>query len=382
MLYTKPEAEKSRSEHRAAVFVDYENLFAHLYSRVGSRGRPDELISEILDELRRYLLEEVRVQTAMITAYADFSEMHGNGQFIQRGLYLHGIEPRFVPATLQRNAAEIQLCLDAVEIIHNRTDIHAFVIVTGERPYLPLVQQLKRLGGHPIIATMAPPPSTEHLPYVEDDVFLNAHNFLSEASRRSLASISVGYRTTAVAAPTTRQGRPEPVEHREVSHPGALHALEIIEEHFGQYEEVYLTPLLRKLSELLDESEHDPKSLISELEDAGAVWLEKRRGFPYDYTVLIIDTDHPDVAALQKDDSKPVAEPGAEYDDAETSYEDESDEEGEFYADDEYVEDYDDEYAEEEEEEEEEAYSNGTTAEADEEVLDDFEEDYAEEEDE
>ena len=373
MLYSTSESDKSRTqEQRAAIFVDYENLFSHLYSRTGPRARPDELISELLDELRRYLLEEARTQTAMITAYADFSEMHGNGQFIQRGLYLHGIEPRFVPASLQRNAAEIQLCVDAIEILYNRQDVRTFVMVTGDRPYLPLVQQFKRYGCRAIIATFMPPPSTDHLPYVEDDVFLNAHNLLSEASRRSLASTSTVHRGSASyssSAPSYPQGRPQPVEYREITESGALHALEIIEEHFGQYEEVYLTPLLRKLSELLDDEQYDPKSLISELEDAGAVWLEKRRGFPYDYTVLIIDTEHPDVAAIQKRlyGSRRNAEP--------VPYTEEE------YTEEEYVEDdYADEYVEEYEEE---GYSNGTAAEAEEETdAGDYAEDYADAEEE
>ena len=301
MLYSASESDKSRTaEHHAAVFVDYENLFSHLYSRTGPRARPDELISELLDELRRYLFEEARTQTTMITAYADFSEMHGGGQHIQRGLYLHGIEPRFVPASLQRNAAEIQLVVDAVEVLYNRQDIRTVVIVTGDRPYLPVVQQLKRHGCRAVIATFMPPPSTDQLPYVEDDVFLNAHSLLSEGSRRSLASTSAVRRSSAAPSASYPTGRPHPVEYREISHSGALRALDVIDEHFGQYEEIYLTPLLRKLTELLGDERYEPKTLISELEDAGAVWLEKRRGFPYDYTVLIIDTEHPDVAAIQK----------------------------------------------------------------------------------
>ncbi len=301
MLYSPSESDKSRTaEHHAAVFVDYENLFGHLYSRTGPRARPDELISELLDELRRYLLEESRTQTSMITAYADFSEMHGIGQHIQRGLYLHGIEPRFVPATMQRNAAEIQLCIDAIELLYNRQEIRTLVIVTGDRLYLPVVQQLKRQGCRAVIATFMPPPSTDQLPYVEDDVFLNAHILLSEGSRRSLASTSAVRQSSSAPAASYPTGRPHPVEYREISHSGALSALDVIEEHFGQYDEVYLTPLLRKLTEVLGDVEYEPKSLISELEDAGAAWLEKRQGFPHDYTVLIIDTEHPDVSAIQK----------------------------------------------------------------------------------
>ncbi len=375
MLYSASESDKSRAqEQRAGIFVDYENLFSHLYSRTGPRARPDELISELLDELRRYLLEETRTQTALITAYADFSEMHGNGQFIQRGLYLHGIEPRFVPASLQRNAAEIQLCVDSIELLHNRPDVRTFVIVTGDRPYLPLVQQFKRHGCRAIIATFMPPPSTEHLPYVEDDVFLNAHNLLSEGSRRSLASTSTVHRSPSHSTTTTYPtGRPQPVEYREITQSGALHALGIIEEHFGQYEEVYLTPLLRKLSELLDDEQYDPKSLISELEDAGAVWLEKRRGFPYDYTVLIIDTEHPDVAAIQKRlySSRPseTSVPYAEEEYTEETYPEDTYPEEE-YAEDEYADEY-----------EEDTYSNGEATETEEEP-ENYADDYADAEEE
>jgi len=368
MLYSASESDKSRTaEHHAAVFVDYENLFSHLYSRTGPRARPDELISELLDELKRYLLDEARTQTTMITAYADFSEMHGGGQHIQRGLYLHGIEPRFVPASLQRNAAEIQLVVDAVEVLYNRQDIRTVVIVTGDRPYLPVVQQLKRHGCRAVIATFMPPPSTDQLPYVEDDVFLNAHSLLSEGSRRSLASTSAMHRSSGAPPASYPTGRPHQVEYREITHSGALRALDVIDEHFGQYEEIYLTPLLRKLTELLGDERYEPKALISELEDAGAVWLEKRRGFPYDYTVLIIDTEHPDVSSIQKriyrtDESAPAPSytpPDYPEDYPEEEYEDE------------YAEDYD----------EEEAYSNGAAAET-EEVDGEYTEDYVDAEEE
>ena len=327
MRYATSDPDKARlQDSRAAVYVDYENLFAYVHGRIGGRGRPDELISELLDQLHRYIGEELRTQTALTSAYADFSEMHGNGQYVQRSLYMRGIEPRFVPAALQRNAAEIQLCIDAIETLHNRPDVRSFVIVTGDRLYLPLVQHFKRYGCQAVIATLSPPPSTDALPHAEDDVFLDALNLLSEGARRALTGSS------GRDAGSPPQGRPEPVEHKAITSEGARLGLEIIEEHFGQYEEVYLTPLLRKMSELLDENRYDPKTLISELEDAGAVWLEKRRGFPYDYTVLLVDTDHPDVQAVQEEVYGRRAD--GDFDDEEFGDDD--------FADDEYDEDYDD----------------------------------------
>ncbi|HMB90236.1 MAG TPA: hypothetical protein VKP65_05270, partial [Rhodothermales bacterium] len=243
------------------------------------------------------------------------------------------------------------------------------IMVTGDRRYLPLVQQIKRHGIRALIATVAPPPSTDNLPGVEDEVFLNALHLLSEPSRRMIAS-SMTHRPTSSGATGSSQyqkGRPEPVEYQEVTDPGALRALKIIEEHFGQYEEVYLTPLLRKLSELLDEDIYDPKTLISDLEEAGAVWLEKRRGFPYDYTVLLIDGKHPDVEAIQKDLYE--REQRGEYtrpyneDDEDDYYPADDLEEDDLYPDDEYDdEDYD---------EDEDFYPNGES-ELDDEIPDDL----------
>ncbi len=292
-------SKSAKAPNRAAVFVDYENLFSHLYGRTGTRMRPDHVISELLQALKRHLMEQLRTSTVMAAAYADFSEMQGGGQQVQRGLYLHGVEPRFVPASMQRNAAEIQLTVDAVETLYTRSDVTTLAIVSGDRHYLPLVQHCLRNGSRALVLTFKRPETTGS--HVDEDLFLNAHTLLSESSRRTVAAPQAAPRTTPADRPERAASRTEDVEYRSLTHEGALQALEIIDEHFGHYNEIYLTPCLRKLSEILDDSEYDPKSLISEIENAGAVWLEKRRGFPYDYTVLLIDSEHPDVVAIRGD---------------------------------------------------------------------------------
>jgi hypothetical protein len=299
MRHPRHYSDPAAIERRAAVFVDYDNVYSVLSERLGQKTFPDEYITELLDEVRRYLLEEDRTSTALTIAFADFSGLAGNGFFIQRSLYLQGAEPRFVPATLQSNAVEIQLCTDASEVLHCRPDVKTFVLVTGNRAYLPLVQQLKRYGRHVIVVAFESAPATESIQYTEGSFYLDAHNLLGENSRKDLLANA----PATARRPSTRNGAVEPrepVEFTAVEDPIALRTLEIVEEWFGQYEEVYLTPLLRKLSELLDDREHDPKTIISILEEHGAVRLEKRRGFPYDYTVLIVDSDHPDVARVRE----------------------------------------------------------------------------------
>ncbi len=351
MRYPNFDSEQAgRQDARAAIFIDYENLYALLTERTAAM-KPDECINEMLDELRRYLLEEHRTQTALVLAYADFSGLRGNGQFIQRSLYLQGAEPRFVPASMQRNASEIQLTVDAMDVLQNRADVRTFVVLTGDRAYLPLVQHFKRLGAKAFVVALDAPAGSDRRSFAEDDFFVDVKKLVSEATRRQLSApprreVRNGSGAPP-SAPPVRRARPQPrLPYGELSRPVARRTLEIIEEYFGQYEEVYLTPLLRKMSELLDDDLYDPKTIISELEEIGAVHLEKRRGFPYDYTVLIVDSEHPNVKEIQERFYTREPERGYRRDvqerDDEYTYDDYA--EDEYSEDDDYAEDIEDSY--------------------------------------
>ncbi len=325
------------SQNHAAVFVNYDNLHALFSEQLDAREHPDEFISELLDELCRHLLVVEHTQTTLMFAYADFSELRGNGPFIQRSLYLQGADPRYVPSGLHKNAVEMQLCVDAMDLLHTRPDIHMFVIVTGDAHCLPLIQKLKRHGREAMIVALENPTLADSSLFANENLFIDAIDLLSEPSRNSLQLSPDTEAESASGGMSSlrKASRGAPVPHRDVAGSASLLTLEIIEEHFGQYDEVYLTPLLRKLSEVLGDEEHDPKSIISELEDAGAVWLEKRRGFPYDYTVLLVDKEHPDVRRIQL----LFEEQGGQHPspDSRLTFEDDD------YDDEEYLEDYRDE---------------------------------------
>jgi hypothetical protein len=314
-------ASPERADERAAVFVDYQNLHVLLARQLGGSAHPADYVEAMLDELQRYLADRDYKQTALINAYADFSQLSGDGQAIQQSLYLIGAEPHFAPSTLQGNASEIQLCIDAVNVLHDRPDIRSFALLTGDRSYLPLVQQCKRNGHETFVAALHPP-AQDDFPNDEEDFFLDARNLLTSDLRRQLEqSSSQQPQQRRRSAPQTR----EDASYERVHDPKIRRTLEIIEEYFGQYDEVYLTPLLRKLSELLGASA-DPKSIISSLEAAGAIWLEKRRGTPHDYTVLLVDEEHPDVEEVHAEfydtsasgDDAPT--PPADQEDGDPSY--------------------------------------------------------------
>jgi hypothetical protein len=285
------------------MFVDYENLYSVLSSQSSKNKTTSNYASEILDEVGRYLEEGDDTPTIFGRAYGPFDVLHETEDAnVPATLHRQGIEPIYVPSAMQANTSEIRLTTEVTEFLHERPDVQTIVIVTGDRPYLPLVRTIRERGCRALVAAVNPPQSSA---YAENDLYLDARNLLSRDSREDLLA----------NAPENGQqynaGASFPQRYERLENPVAKRTIEITEEHFGQYEEVYLTPLLRKLSDILG-PDHDPKALVSELEAAGAVRLEKRDGYPYDYTVLIMHDDHPDVREIRESGRSAYNEPSSD----------------------------------------------------------------------
>jgi uncharacterized LabA/DUF88 family protein len=276
----------------SALLIDYQNLYYYLKSRLED-GNPGEHMIEFLQNVRGFFADEGN-PVAVARAYADFSGLDDHTRHVQRALYLLGVAPVFVPSTMHRNTTDLQICIDALELHVERPDLNTVVIVSGDRDYVPLIQALQQRGKDVVLVAFREHLSARLFEFVEAGDQMDADQFLSEHARNMLsddphAEEKPDLQTTFNDATEL----PFPIDYE---------ALRIIEEYFGQYDEVYLTPLLRKLSEVLgDIEDHDPKSLIGDLEDSGAVRLERRRGMPYDYTVLIVNRQHPAVVEVKSE---------------------------------------------------------------------------------
>lgn len=295
---------------RAAVLIDYQNLYYYLKNRLEGHQSPGDHILDLLDALRERLDEDGR-PVALGHAYADFSGLDDHSRHVQRALYLLGINPCFVPSTMHRNTTDLQLCIDALGIIEQREDIKSIVLVSGDRDYIPLVQAIQQRGREVVMVSFREHLSARLFDNVDAGRFLDAEMLLTEEARDLLQEDHHA------------NGQPEETttfaEAAECPYPIDYEALRVIEEYFGHYDEVYLTPLLRKLSEELgDIEDHDPKSLIGDLEDCGACRLERRKGMPYDYTVLIVNREHPAVVEVKEEMSDDY-EGGGDYDDTLTA---------------------------------------------------------------
>ncbi|MGI9015864.1 MAG: NYN domain-containing protein [Euzebya sp.] len=123
-------------EERIALFLDYENL------AIGAR----EDLSGMQFNLRPLadaLAERGRV--VVRRAYADWSYFDTDRRMLTReNVELIEIPQRM--GVVRKNAADIKMAVDAIELVFERDYITTFVICTGDSDFTPLVNKLRELN--------------------------------------------------------------------------------------------------------------------------------------------------------------------------------------------------------------------------------------------
>ena len=121
-------------EERIALFIDFENLV------IGARDRGGTLdMSVVTDALSE------RGRVIVRRAYADWNLFADYRQ----GLMSQRIEMLEIPqrtGMVRKNAADIKLAVDALELALERQFITTFVIASGDSDFTPLVLKLRELN--------------------------------------------------------------------------------------------------------------------------------------------------------------------------------------------------------------------------------------------
>ncbi|HEX5586243.1 MAG TPA: NYN domain-containing protein [Acidimicrobiia bacterium] len=123
-------------DERIALFLDYENL------AIGARealGRPNFDFLPIADALAE------RGRVVVRRAYADWSNFEEDRRMLTR----HQIELIEIPqrmGAVRKNAADIKMAVDAIELSFERDYITTFVLGTGDSDFTPLVHKLRELN--------------------------------------------------------------------------------------------------------------------------------------------------------------------------------------------------------------------------------------------
>jgi uncharacterized protein (TIGR00288 family) len=180
-------------EERIALFLDYENL---------AIGAEEQLHLDHLDfqPIADALAERGRV--VVRRAYADWTRFDTD----RRDLTRHHVELIEIPQRMgstRKNAADIKMAVDAIELCFEREYITTYVLGTGDSDFTPLVHKLRELNRRVIgigveVSTSAllPPACDEFLFYERLDGV-----DLDRSARR--ASKSTRAKRSATPEPTT-----------------------------------------------------------------------------------------------------------------------------------------------------------------------------------
>ncbi len=149
-------------EERIALFIDYENLAIGAREALGGMEFDFEPIGNALAERGRVISRK---------AYADWSMFADARQSMTRS-HVELIEiPQRMGAT-RKNAADIKMAVDAIELAFERDYVTTFVVCTGDSDFTPLVHKLRELNKKVIgvgvkesTSKMLPPACDEFLFY-------------------------------------------------------------------------------------------------------------------------------------------------------------------------------------------------------------------------
>lgn len=149
-------------EDRIALFLDYENLALGARDHRGGTAFDFRPIADALAERGRVVVRR---------AYADWSFFDEDRRMLTRS-HVELIEIPQRMGTSRKNAADIKMAVDAVELAFERGYISTFVICTGDSDFTPLVHKLRELNKRVIgvgveksTSALLPPACDEFLYY-------------------------------------------------------------------------------------------------------------------------------------------------------------------------------------------------------------------------
>jgi hypothetical protein len=277
----------------AIICIDYTNVFSVISQR-SENDQPDAVVLDLIKELKRHISDVQQLRPIRTLGFSSLPPGHVKGHRATGAWLSLGIEPRLTYAHSTDETSAIDMAMETMEIASSVGLDTAFVLLSGNRWFVPLVQRLQRRGHFVLMATLEQPKTSDQIPEDCQDALFSAEFLLGGPGRKLSPSVE------SLPVSDSELELKKPLETFPIKDEVVKRTLEIIDSYFGQYEEIYLTPLLRKLSEIFQDSDDDPKTLINDLEESGAVWLQKKRGFPHNYTVLMMNEDHSDVAELKE----------------------------------------------------------------------------------
>jgi uncharacterized protein (TIGR00288 family) len=196
-------------DHRrpdVAVFIDFENVYVSIRDKLDANPN-FETIMDRCNDLGRVVISR---------AYADWYRYPR----ITSALYANSIEPIYVPTYYYdkdmgrtgraiKNSVDMNLCIDVMKTLYTNTSIGKFVLATGDRDFIPLVNSIRQQGKEVIVIGIGGAAST-HLAQSADE-FIFYEQLVGKAvgpARRK--SQTVRTETTTGTTPSKDETTQEP----------------------------------------------------------------------------------------------------------------------------------------------------------------------------
>lgn len=124
---------EKKLQNTIAVFIDFENLY---YSSLNNYGEEPDLM------LIRNLCEK-KGGIASIQAFGDWVRFNENINSLQTS----GIQPVFTPLSrAEKSSADTFICVYAMKLFMQNENINTLILVSGDRDFIPLLNELRSLG--------------------------------------------------------------------------------------------------------------------------------------------------------------------------------------------------------------------------------------------
>ncbi len=154
-----------------AVFIDFENIYISVHNRYDANPN----FEYVMDKCAEY------GRIIIARAYADWYRYPR----VTSALYAHSIEPMYVPtyyyerdkphgASAIKNSVDIHLCIDAIKTLYGYPNIGSYVLVTGDRDFIPLVNTIRQHGKWVVVFGVGGAASS-HLAQSADEFVLYEH---------------------------------------------------------------------------------------------------------------------------------------------------------------------------------------------------------------
>jgi hypothetical protein len=113
-----------------AIFLDFENVFLGIPRAIDQHGWAESVVDEVIDDLDD--------RPTIMRAYGNWDNYDQASTTMAR----LGFQVNYVLSQYGKNSADLEMSLDMHELLMTNDDITHFVIISGDRDFMPIARRI------------------------------------------------------------------------------------------------------------------------------------------------------------------------------------------------------------------------------------------------